>query len=79
MMVSAILSGVTAWIGGPFAGKPSEGERCEQCGRRDALKLFRVEVSFGGKKITRKARLCRECMKRARAEISCLPETKWIH
>lgn len=73
-MVSAILSGVTAWIGGPF-----EGECCEQCGRRDVLKLFRVEVCCAGMKIVRKARLCSKCMEKAKAEILCLPEDKWVH
>ncbi|WP_421902423.1 hypothetical protein [Maridesulfovibrio sp.] len=74
MTGTAILAEASAWIGGMF-----QGERCERCGRSDVLEPFRIEVSFGGRKIVRKARLCRKCMKRVEAEISCLPNEKWIH
>ncbi|ACS80410.1 hypothetical protein [Maridesulfovibrio salexigens] len=74
MIGIAILAEASAWIGGMF-----EGERCERCGCTDVLEPFRVEVSFGGRKIVRKSRLCRKCMKRAEAEISCLPDDGWMH
>jgi hypothetical protein len=74
MTGTAILVEASAWIGGMF-----QGERCERCGCTDVLEQFRIEVCFGGRKIVRKARLCRKCMKRAEAEISCLPENKRIH
>ncbi|WP_319780105.1 hypothetical protein [Maridesulfovibrio sp.] len=70
----AIPSDVSAGIGGMF-----EGERCERCGRTDVLKPFMIEIRFGGKKLIRKARLCRKCMKLAEVGISCFAEDKWIH
>lgn len=74
MIGTAILAEASAWIGGTF-----EGERCEHCGCINALEFFRIEVCFGGRKIIRKLRLCRKCMKRAEAEIFCLPDDKWVH
>ncbi len=74
MMVSAILAGVSPWISGQF-----EGECCEQCGRRDVLKLFRVEICCAGKKISRKVKLCGKCMEKAKVEIFCLPTDNRIH
>ena len=74
MIGTAILAEASAWIGGMF-----EGERCERCGCMDVLKPFKIEVCFGGRKIVRKSRLCRKCMKRAEAEISCLPDDRWMH
>ena len=74
MIGMSILAEASAWIGGMF-----EGKRCERCGCTDVLETLRIEISFGGRKIVHESLLCRRCMKRAEAEISCLPNDKWMH